>query len=437
MSEFETRAADWLSFHEALDRILSAASPVGIDPDPVHLVSARPDPGPALAQEIRAPATLPPGPTSAMDGYALRREDLDHASPSLADVPVAGVSRPGAPFAGALDTGHAVRIMTGALLPRRADTVIPVEDTDGERTREGRVRIEGLPPAGRYVRPAGQEMAEGDLLAPAGASLCPFLTALLVSSGVEEVRAFSRPRVGLLVTGSELVGPGSVSEVRKGTVRADVLSPTLPPLIRAAGGVCPSPVRAPDDRHELREALERASRDSDLILTTGGASMGEEDLLKRVLDEMDHEPDFWRARIRPGSPLSLGRLQGTPVVGLPGNPVSALTTFLVLVRPAIRKMGGHGELFLPEIRARAAEGLSGREDLTLFLRVRLSPRRGGGWDTFLTGAQGSGVTASIARARGLAVIPEGVHRIEAGQEVRVVLLPSHGWERADPGAPPG
>jgi molybdopterin molybdotransferase len=430
MPEFETRHADWLAFDEALARVLDSVRPLPPAGEPCSLHDLEPGAQPALAQAVVAPATLPPGPSSAMDGYAVAYRTLQGADPPFGPLPVVGVSRPGAPHRDPLPEGAATRIMTGALLPRGADTVIPVEDTDAEAEGRGRVRIHSRPERGQRVRPTGEEMQEGETLALPGDALTPPLTALLISAGVEEVAVVPRPRIAVLVTGDELVGRGAWREVRRGVVRADALSPALPHFIHEAGGLGRSPVRVPDRLPELIQALEEAAREADLVLTTGGASMGEGDLLKRALDELGHEPDFWRARIRPGSPVSLGRLGGVPVLGLPGNPVSAMVTFLLLGRPAVRKLAGYTRLFLPRIRVRAAEELKGARDLTLFLRVRLHPDAGGGWNAFPTGPQGSGITGSLARADALAVVPEGVATVDRGEELVAILLPTRGraWE---------
>lgn len=434
---FERRAADWLSFDEARDRILSAADPLPLQE--AKLDGVEPFPPPALAAELRAPATLPPGPTSAMDGYVLRRADMETTDrPGAAPrgpVPVRGASRPGQPI-DPLPPGSAARIMTGALLPEGADTVVPVERTDRERGAAGElVLTEPLPEEGRFIRPAGEEMTRGELLARPGEALSPGLLALLSSAGLSRVQLHPRPRIGLLVTGDELIGLDEM-ETRggalfQGRARVDGLTPSLTPLIREAGGHPLPPRRVGDDRAELRRALTGLATEADLVITTGGASMGDADLLKRALDDLDHEPLFWRIKMRPGSPVSLGRLhvetggsrRTVPVLGLPGNPVSALVTFLLLGRPLIRRLGGHRQVHLPRVRARSGDALAGHERLTLFPRVHLRNDPDGRWEAFTTGSQSSGVTASMARAQGVAVVPEGSEGVDEGAEVPVILFP--------------
>ncbi len=439
MANFETLEPDWLPFPEALRRmgaLSTSRSPVEL-PLSASL-------GLALAGEVVARLTLPPGPTSHMDGYALRAADVTFLPGSRSSQPldVLGSVRPGTPFEGALPPGKAVRIMTGALLPAGADTIAPVEDTDRELTAPGSVRIEGGPEGaepvrrGRYVRPPGEEMSAGDLLADAGASITPHLLTLLAATGEPAVRVYPAPRVALIVTGDELVETGNPAALRGGIFRADIISPTLPPLIESAGAVPLAPVRVGDNVRELETALKEASSRADLIVTTGGASMGEADLVKRVLDDLGYELDFWRVLMRPGSPVSLGHLPGStdrppvPVLGLPGNPVSALVTFLTLAYPAIRALGGHLRLHLPCLQAVAKCGFGGPARLTRFFRVRLEPEHSGSASAHLPADQGSGVIRSMALADGLAFVGAGTPEVQAGERIPVLLLPHVAWSAA-------
>ncbi len=436
MVNFETLEPDWLPFPEALGRMgsLSASSP------PVELAPSA-SLGLALADDVAARLTLPPGPTSHMDGYALRSADVTFHPGSRSSNPleVLGSVRPGTPFEGTLSPGSAVRIMTGALLPADADTIVPVEDTDREKTAPGSVRIdrglEGSEPArcGRYVRPAGEEMSAGDLLACRGATITPYLLTLLAATGEPAVRVHPAPRVALIVTGDELIEAGNPEALRGGIYRADIISPTLPPLIESAGAVPLPPVRVGDDAGEIEAALKDAASRAELIVTTGGASMGEADLVKRVLDGLGYDLDFWRVLMRPGSPVSLGRLPGSgdrgpvPVLGLPGNPVSALVTFLTLGFPAVRAMGGHRRLHLPRTEAVAKCNFGGPRRLTRFFRVRLEPEHSSSPSAFVSADQGSGVIRSMALADGLAVVDAGTPEVEAGTRIPVLLLPHVTW----------
>ncbi len=437
MAEFETREPDWLSFDEALERLEAVGSP--LDASPLPLAETL---GLAVAEEVTARLTLPPGPTSHMDGYALRASDVSpSADRSLSiPVPVLGVSRPGAPWPEPLPVGSAIRIMTGALLPRGADTVVPVEETDRERESSGSVRIQlverpegSTPRPGRYVRPAGEEITEGERLAGPGDTVTPGLLSLVAATGRAELTVHRPPVVALIVTGSELVAHGDPAALEGGVRRADILSPSIPPLLAAAGAVALAPRRVGDDEKALTRTLSEAAEQADVIITTGGASMGEADLVKRVLAKMHFSIDFWRVRMRPGSPISVGRLPTSIegrrllVVGLPGNPVSAIVTLLVFGLPAIRALGGHARRFLPKVRVTAGERFAGPPHLTRFYRVVLEPEASGTLVAKLSGSQGSGVIRSLAGANGLAVVPEGTDAIEEGDPVDVLLIPFATW----------
>ncbi len=439
MTGFETREPDWLSFHDALRRVQSISRlPSG---DRVQLDDAL---GLAITEEVVSGLTLPPGPTSHMDGYALRWGDIsapdDHGLSE--PVRVVGVSRPGQPWPEALPSGSAIRIMTGALLPTGADTVVPVERTDREKDLPGSVRISNDPArgeqpfrVGHHVRDAGEELKKGERLAGPGETVTPGLLSLLAATGEPTVPVNRAPVVAVLVTGDELVPAGNPDSLAGGIRRADILSPSLPPLIRHCGGRPLEPRRVADDRGALEAALRDAANEADIILTTGGASMGDADLVKTVLAGMDFELDFWRVQMRPGSPVSLGHLRGqegqdrVPVLGLPGNPVSALVTFLTLGLPAIRVLGGHACIFLPRIRVTTRETLGGPAKLTRFFRVQLDRGASGERGCRLSSSQGSGAIRSMASADGLAIVPAGVATLEKGDLVDVLLLPLAGWTR--------
>jgi molybdopterin molybdotransferase len=283
------------------------------------------------------------------------------------------------------------------------------------------------------VRPAGEEVRAGERLAAPGDTVTPPLLALLAATGASSLPVHPSPSVALLVTGDELVSSGEPEAIARGIRRTDVLSPTLPEFLRQAGGTPLEPVRVGDDLQEIGRALAHAAALADFIVTTGGASMGEADLVKRALDAVGFDLDFWRVRMRPGSPVSFGKLRAmdrerpVPVLGLPGNPVSAMVTFLTLGAPAVRRLGGHSRLHLPSVRATAREALRGHVDLRTFLRVTLEGEGGGRWGARLSAPQGSGAIRNLALADGLAVLPEGVDSIREGEGVAVLLLPHFGW----------
>jgi molybdopterin molybdotransferase len=334
--------------------------------------------------------------------------------------------------------------MTGALLPPGADTVVPVEDTDREADKDGFVRIrpDSLPKqgdalSGRFTRPPGEEAREGEVLARPGDSLDYRLLAHLAAAGIEGLRACPAPRVSLLVTGSELVEAGDRAALAGGVMRADILSPSLSALIRISGGELAITRRCGDREEDLAEALRAGSENADLLITTGGASMGESDLVKRVLVEIGGSVEFWGIRMRPGSPVSLATLPrgdrpSLPVLGLPGNPVSAIVTFLVLGIPALRSLGGHHRIFPRTLRATLREPLPGPRHLTRFPRVRLVSEGGGIWGAHLSGEEGSGVIRGVAGGDGVAILPEGTDSPSPGETVEVILFPGAGWTEAWP-----
>ncbi len=416
---FESRSADWLGVDEALDRILAAAQP--LPPEALDVVGSV---GRGLAEEVVADATLPPYDNSAMDGYAVHAPDARGAS---RDAPVTlsvvrGV-RAGEPPGPELGKGEAVRIMTGAPVPPGADSVVRVEDTDGE-AEAGVVRIFDDRDLGHNVRPAGQDMRAGERLLAVGHSITTGTVGVLAAAGRSTVLVHGVPTVGVLTTGDELRDPDRFVDVKVGEGVPNSNGPMLAAAVATAGGRAHLLPTARDDADELRDRLARAA-DDDVLVTVGGASVGEADLVKRVLDEMGYRPDFWRVRMRPGSPVGFGwlprgeRLQ--PVFGLPGNPTSAFVTFEVLVRPFLLAIGGHARTSRRTVRCRVGETIDTPARLTYFLRVTVE---GDGPDLTarLTGPQGSGLVSGLARAHGLAVILEDVPGLEEGDQVDVMLL---------------
>jgi molybdopterin molybdotransferase len=403
---FETRAADWLGVDEALARVMSAARPLG-----QRTVALADAVGSALAADLVSDVTLPPWHNSAMDGYAVRAQDVRGAT---VDAPVrlevTRQVRAGDPPGAPVRAGEAVRIMTGAPVPSGADSVVRVEDTDAEATA-GTVRIRNDRDAGQNVRPAGQDMRPGELLLPGGHRVTPGSIGVLAAAGLGDVRVHRPPTVAVLTTGDELRGPDRFDDVRAGKGVPDSNGPMLAAMVVDAGG---TPMRLPI-----------APDDTDVLVTVGGASMGEADLVKRVMDELGYEPDFWRVRMRPGSPVGFGWLprgkHRQPVFSLPGNPASAFVTFEVFVRPFLRRLGGHGRTDRRRITCRVTGPISTPAKLTHFLRVAVD---GHGRDATvrLTGSQGSGLVSGLAKTEGLTIIPEEVSGLSEGDEVTVMLI---------------
>jgi len=418
-ADFERRPADWLPFREARARVLGVARP--LDGERVHVSEAA---GRALAEAVSATATLPPWDNSAMDGYAVRAEDVQGASRAApVALRVVGIVRAGEPATATIRPGQAVRIMTGAPIPPGADAVVRVEDTDAEGFA-GSVEIRAEVAVGRNVRRAGRDMEAGSLLLEAGHSISSGTVGLLAAAGLDTVAVRRRPEVAILTTGDELRTVDRYDEVRAGRGIPDSNGPMLASMVRAVGGEPVVLGIAADDPEALR-ALVRTGGRCDVLVTVGGASMGDADLVKRVLDDLGFRQEFWRVKMRPGSPFGLGWLPADghvqPVFGLPGNPASAFVTFELFVRPFLLALAGHRRVLRPEIVCRADEAIETPAELTHFHRVMLR-EVGDEIAASLTGAQGSGLVSGLARAEGLAVIPEEVQRIEKGDALRVMLL---------------
>ncbi|MDH3223889.1 MAG: molybdopterin molybdotransferase MoeA [Gemmatimonadota bacterium] len=421
MADFEAAPADWLTYEEASSLVLGSAQPL-----PAEEVDASACLGRYLAEDVVAGATLPPFANSAMDGYAVRASELRGAQPPIS-MPVGGTSLPGArPLAG-VAPATAIKIMTGGPLPEGFDTVIRVEHTDREAS-PGHVVLEVLDDLGKHVRPAGQDLRAGEPALKRGTLARPAVLGLLVACGRRRVLVRRQPRVGVLSSGDELVDVSRFDLIESGTGIPDTNRVTLLSALPGEGALPEDLGIVRDEPDALLEAL--ASLPSlDVLITTGGASMGERDLFKRTLAHTGFELAFWRTSIRPGSPFSFGHLTGKggarlPVFGLPGNPGSAFVTFHVFVAPFLRRAAGSLAPNPPRIRAVAGERFSSPEHLTHFYRVRLE--RNGETDRlacFTTGHQGSGLVSPLAEATGLAIIPRGVQVVEAGQPVDVILLP--------------
>jgi molybdopterin molybdotransferase len=430
---------DWLDVDAALARILAAVAP--LPPEPVAVPDGA---GRVLAEDVPAPFDLPGFDNSAMDGFAARAADVRGATRGapavltvVADVP-AGSTDPGA-----IGPGEAAKVMTGAPVPAGADSVIRVEHTDAWET-DGWARARGRPvrvysegDAGRNIRARGEDIRAGAPALAAGARLDAGGVALLSALGVTRVAAHRRPRVAILSTGDELVPAERAGEAARGRAVVDANGPALAAAVAAAGGI-PVPLGiARDDPADIRERA-RAGLATDALVTTAGASVGEHDVARTALKELGLRTDFWRVRIRPGSPFSLGRIARAdapdlPVFGLAGNPVSALLTFLVLVRPALLRMAGETSVLPPTISVRAAEPLASRPGLVHLVRVRLEPDGAGGWLARGAGAQGSGVLSTLAAADALVVVPLDSDGVRAGETARAIPLRApEFWARPGP-----
>ena len=403
-----------LTVAEAVERILA-----DVTRGPVERVALADALDRVLASPAVSPITIPAWDNSAMDGYAVRAADVERASPDApATLPVLETIAAGGFATGSLPPGSAMRIMTGAPLPEGADTVVRVEDTDAGTTT---VAIRNARDARKNIRYRGEDIREGARVMDPGTAVHAAQLGVLASIGSSDVDVYARPRVAIMTSGDELVDLDRFDEVRAGRKIVSSNSYTLEALVRATGGVPVSVGTARDDPEDIRARLDQATA-CDLIVTSAGISVGEFDHLRRVLDEMGVELKFWRVRMRPGAPLGFGLLRGTPWIGLPGNPVSTMVTFDLFVRPAIRKMLGHERLFRRPVRVTLEEPVTIGAKLTHFLRATVRPGDDGQLLARLTGAQGSGILTSMAKAEALLIIPEDRSRVEAGETVHAFLL---------------
>ena len=382
-----------------------------------EMVPVREALGRVMSEDVISPLALPPWDNASMDGYAVRADDVRTATGAEpATLRVVGTIPAGSASSLTVGPGEAMRIMTGAPVPNGADSVVRIEDTDRGETS---VRIVSGRDALRNVRPRGEDVASGAVALAAGTQLGAAQIGVLVSVGRGTVSVHRRPRVAVLASGDELVDLDRFDEVLAGTRIVSSNSYTLEAAVTQAGGVPISLGVVGDDPVALRRRFER--HDCDILLTTGGVSVGAYDFTRDVLAELGLDLRFWRVRIRPGAPLGFGLLKGTPWIGLPGNPVSTLVTFELFARPLIRKLLGHSLLFRRSLRVRAGETLTITAPLTHFLRARLdSDERG--LVAKLTGPQGSGLLSSMASADALLVIPPERARVEVGEMVDALLL---------------
>ncbi len=411
-----------LTVAEARARILNQFQP--LPTETIALVQAA---GRVLARAITAAENVPPFANSSMDGYAVRASDVASASRTEpVTLPVSGDIPAGHGLPAPLRTGTAMRIMTGAPLPADADAVIPVEDTD-----DSRAQIAGPPPAtirfyqagaaGANTRPIGQDMRAGEVVLRAGTVLGPAEVGVLAALGHAQVEVHRQPRIALFSTGDEL---RAVHETLEPGQIHDTNSYALGVAIDKYGGV---PVRlgiARDDFEDARAKLLAACEaQADLILSSAGVSVGAYDVVKAAV-EAEGALDFWRVNMRPGKPVAFGNVRGTPYMGLPGNPVSALVAFEVFARPALLKLAGQREWAKPSVTVTLAEDLrsDGRES---YLRVIIT-RRGAEYIAHSTGHQGSAVLTSLVKANGLLIVPAGVMDVKAGEKLTAWWLAEAG-----------
>ena len=401
------RVADHLS------DVLSAVRP--LTPLDVQLLDAH---GCVLAEDVVAPWPLPQFDNSAMDGYAVRAEDVrDAADDNPVELPVVADIAAGETQVAAIGPGLAARIMTGAPVPVGADAIVPVEHSDGG---EARVRITAGAPVGRHLRKIGEDVQEGDTVLSAGTFLGAAQVGLLAAVGKDRVKVRPRPRVVVISTGSELVEPGLPLALGQIT---DSNSFTLTAAAREAGAVAYRVAPVADDETTLLSLIEDQLVRADLVVTSGGISAGAYDVVKQVLSDLG-TVRFDKVAMQPGMPQGFGTVgdDETPIFTLPGNPVSAFVSFEVFVRPAIRKMLGVSRLHRPSVKAILQATLRSPEGKRQFARARWQPAPDGSYLVTPLGGQASHMVADLAYANALVVVPENVTEIAAGQVVDTVLL---------------
>jgi molybdopterin molybdotransferase len=466
------RAPDMLTVDEAVARITASFTALG-EHERVPLLEAL---GRVLVEDIAADIDIPPFDNSAMDGYAVRSADVAGATPER---PVTlhlrgeiaagqGVAGPGAP--GALGGGEAYRILTGAPIPPGADAIVPYEDTDGrgfggwtgrtgaaEAAAERAVRVFRPVERGDNARYAGDDQKKGAVVLRAGTVVRPAEVGVLAALGRTQAWVYRRPRVAVLSTGDEVVPVDQ--PLQPGQIR-NANSWSLLALIQHYGGIPISLGIAPDRPEAVRAALlEGVAGAADLLLTSGGVSMGDHDVVKQVLQQ-EGEIAFWSIDLRPGKPLAFGAVRGVPIMGLPGNPVSSMVTFELFARPALLKLAGHSRLRQVELWATAEQPITNRSGRENFMRGIATPKLSAGgdstggatpqresprsrpgaataaaaeappeggrdeieWVVRLTGDQSSGILTSMSKANCLVRIPKTRPRVTAGERVRVLML---------------
>ena len=380
-------------------------APVDVDFEQAH--------GLVLAADVVAAEQVPPFANSAVDGYAVRAVDVAAAPVELAVVAEVAA---GAATDRVLAQGEAIRIMTGAPIPGGADAVVMVEDT--ERVGDGRVHIARSVVSGVAVRPAGDDVQPGDLLFTAGTVVTPAVVGVLASVNARTVSAHPRARVAVLSTGDELVedgGPLRPGQIRESNRRM------LAGMLRETGCEVVDYGTVADDEAALESVLRRAAGECDAIVTSGGVSMGEYDVVKAVLGRVA-DMTWMQIAIKPAKPFAFGTLDGKPIFGLPGNPVSSIVSFEMLARPALRRMMGHRRLARPSHVAITDDGVKRRPDGKVHLvRVAATFENDGRCHVRSVGAQGSHQLAATALSNALAVVPDG-EGVPPGAEVAVVMM---------------
>ena len=398
---------EYLSLDAAQQCVLQHTATLGVES-----VKLEKSLGRVLAEQVRANRNHPPYDVSAMDGYAVRSADLANAPVSL--VIIEDIKAGDMPSK-TVQAGQCARIMTGAPVPEGADAVIRVEDTHA--LAESKVQINVAVKPGNDIRLQGEGMRNGDVVLTSGTEITPGVIGVLATVKCAQVQVVRHPRVAILSTGNELedmdepVNPNKIPNSNSYALMAQVQALGIEPALLGI---------ARDDPAELAEYLQRGLK-FDVLLVSGGTSVGVHDYVRPTIEALGVQMKFWRVAMKPGHPVAFGTTSKTAVFGLPGNPVSSMVCFEQFVAPALRRMMGHARLYRRTIAARLAHNVKHQPGRTEFIRVVLS-RDKDGYAATPTGAQGSGMLLSMARADGLMVVPAGCTGMAAGEQVTVQLL---------------
>jgi molybdopterin molybdotransferase len=399
-----------ISVEEALKTILAGCRPLGLEK--VDILEAA---GRVIGEDIFAPRDIPSAPNSAMDGYAVRSLDTKGAKAGKpVELKVIETIAAGSAPRKTVKEGQAARIMTGAVIPKGADAVVRREDTE-ERGKT--VLIKVAPPCGLDIRFPGEDVQKGERVIDAGGVLRPGHIGMLAALGKAFVSVYQKPRVAILSTGDELVDietdppPGKIVNSNSYSLAAQIIDCGGIPIMLGIGR---------DKKAELVEKFQIARR-ADVILSSGGVSVGDYDFVKDVMGDIGNAMHFWQVAMRPGKPLAFGAIDGVPLFGLPGNPVSVMVSFEQFVRPYLLKMQGHTRIFRQTLRAASAQDIKKSVGTKNFFRAVVQKEKDR-YITRVTGSQGSGILKSMVVANAFIVLAENVSSVKKGDEVVVQLL---------------
>ena len=404
-----------ISVEEALERVLSYIKVLdGVETPILECL------GQVLAEDIYSSMDIPPKDNSAMDGYAVKAADIAGASASSpVYLDIIGEAKAGGVSNLAVKAHKTIRIMTGAPLPRGADSVVPFEETDETQRKDQPLKQIGILKAvekGKNIRWSGEDIAKGQLALPKGIVLRPAQVGVLASLGMDKVKVIRRPVVAILATGDELVEVGQ--PLPEGQIYNSNSYSAAAQVLRY-GGIPRVLGIARDTEKDLGKKIKEALS-SDMLLTTGGVSIGDYDLVKDVLAKQG-EISFWKVRMKPGKPLAFGTIKGVPHLGLPGNPVSSMITFELFARPAMLKMMGKTNLTRPTVDVIMESRIKNSDGRRIFARA-IVRKDGDRLYAKTTGPQSSGILTSMSQANALVIVPEDVAAVKEGDSLQAIML---------------